>query len=148
MLKPSSGLGPNSEPSVPGIRSSLWSSFLSSQFFKWDITVHYPCRKINRCKLGKELSFFNVIGSESTQHLSGPRCTSQQLGQHLDEGNPSLVRSNRDSLLLVLVGKSWRERVLFNNAANYPCFKMLALDLSAYFWIIYRGFGRLLWYIV
>lgn len=56
-------------------------------------------------KLGKELSFFNVVGSESAQHLSGPRCRSQHLGWHLDGGSPSLVRSDRDSLVLVLVGK-------------------------------------------
>lgn len=105
MLKPSSGLGPNSEHSVPGICNceavSSLPNFLN-EILQCTIHVEKPID----AKLGKELSFFNVVGSESTQHLSGPRCRSQQLSQHLDKGNPSLVRSNRDSLLLVLVGKS------------------------------------------
>lgn len=46
-------------------------------------------------KLGRELTFFHAVGSESPQHPAGPRCGSQRPGRHLGEGDPSLVSSDK-----------------------------------------------------
>lgn len=103
MLKRTSGIGPNSEPSVPAHCDAVSSlpNFLNG-ILRF-CTIH--AEKSIDADSGKEPSFFSAVGSESAQHLSGPRCRSQLRSQHLGAGNPNVGSSDRGSLFLVLVGK-------------------------------------------
>lgn len=81
LLKQSSAVGPNSKSSVPGAQCDAVSPLPNFLHRRSQCSIHEE-KSVDE-KLGKELSFLSVFGSESPQHLSGMRCRSQPFSQNL-----------------------------------------------------------------